>query len=250
MFLATTGYCQAPGRPQSWQKDRPAGGHYPPLADAQAGSWWGTTSLGPEAAADSGCGLQSDRNGQNLPHSGKKQHLGTTTLTSEVVPWLLPGDQWQDWAGGIAVPVAVSGSSAMSNMLRWSPPFALPEQSLFGFVLLCSTEHDLAGWDITSSGSFWDCSHHHEIPFIKWVNIRSYHLGPEETLALKIFMPENIWFGLQCTVLSDKNKCRAVAKQRATRSKNNSTTLFSFSSPLRSLLNIWKEFPHTFIPSM
>lgn len=139
------------------------------------------------------------RNGCNLPHSGKEQHFGTTALMTEFIPWLLLGEQCQGLAGRKVVPVFVSGDWALNNMLHSSPPIVMPKQIIFGFLLL-STEQNLTAWDITLSGSFWDCSHDHEIPFIKWVNIRSYHLGSEKTLALERFMAESIWFGLPYAV--------------------------------------------------
>lgn len=127
-----------------------------------------------------------------------------------MVHWLLPGEQCQDQAGRTcaAVVAPVPGDITLNKMTCWKTPFALPEQGLISCLLLCSIEQHLERQNITSAVSFWGCSHRHEIPFIKWVNIRSYHLGPEETLTLKRFIPENIWFGLQYTVLSDNNKCR------------------------------------------
>lgn len=54
--------------------------HWTPLADTQAASSWDTIGLWPEAATELVCGSQPDRNGCNLPHSGKEQHFGTTAL--------------------------------------------------------------------------------------------------------------------------------------------------------------------------
>lgn len=156
---------------------------------------------------------------------------------AESISWLSLGEQHQGLAGRKVVPVSVSGDWALKNMLHSSPTFALPKQTISSFLPF-NKEQNLTACDITLYGSFWGCSHDHEIPFIKWVNIRSYHLGPEKTLALKRFIPENIWFGLPYAVLSDKDKCRAVAKRREAKNKNNATKLFSLSSPLRSWLNI------------
>lgn len=156
---------------------------------------------------------------------------------TESILCLLLGEQCRGLAGRKVVPVFVSGDWALNDVLHSSSPFALPKHIIFSFLLF-STEQNLTAWDITLSGSFWGCSHDHEIPFIKWVNIRSYHFGSEKILALKRFMPENMWFGLPYAVLSDKDKCRAVAKRRKAKSKNNAAKLFSFSAPLRSCLNI------------
>lgn len=204
IFLATRSYFQAACKPHSSQWDRPTGVSSCCYRTLTTTSWypgwdfvWYKKPVDPRQPLT--CVACSLTETATICLTQARSSTGTAALTSEIVPWLLPGEQCQDLAERPVVLVSVPGDSALSNMWHWSPRIALTEPFQFSSVQHRAGSSRMGHnfiWEFLGlQSSSWDTvyqmSQHPELSLRAWGNFS----------IKKIYAREHmIWFTICCFI--------------------------------------------------